>query len=85
MITDKLKQTLSHAGKWTTLSLAVTMAEKAIRILAEYGISTRTISFFAEGLNKLEAELMEGYQFLKDKEDFEKIIKPLDKDNNADK
>jgi len=79
MITDKLKQTLSHAGKFTTLSLAITMLEKAIRILAEYGISTRAISFFAEGFEKTKQELTEGYQYLKDQEDFKDITKDFEK------
>lgn len=77
MITNKLKEVLSHQGKFTTLSLVVTMLEKCINLLLEYGIKPQTVSFLVLGLEKIHQELKEGYEFVKTNEEFSKIVKSL--------
>lgn len=76
-ITEKLKKTLYHNGKFLTLSLTIEMLKKCIKLLLEYGISPETISFLNEGLKRISDELIEGYKFVKEKEEFETIMRDV--------
>lgn len=69
---NTLLHTLTNSCKFTTFSLIVTMLERCIRMLLDYGISDRTISFLNAGL-----EIQKGYLLMKDKEDFDNLIKNL--------
>jgi len=75
MITKKLKETLQNPIKFTTLALAITMFEKCVKIFYESGISEKAISFIAVGLDKISAEIKEGYKDIKNKEDFNALMK----------
>lgn len=75
MITDKLKETLQHKGKFLTLSLCISMQKKCIDEFLRLGISPQTLSFFAVGMDKISDELVEGAKYIKDIEDFNDITK----------
>lgn len=80
-ITEKLKHTLTHNGRFLTLSLIITMLDKCFKLLIEYGISQETMSFLVCGYDKIAQELKEGYKYVKDKEEFNKIVGQLKKNN----
>jgi len=75
MISKTLKETLQNSVKFTVLALAITMLEKCVKIFYESGIDKGGISFIAVGLDKISAELKEGYKFIKNKEDFDTLMK----------
>lgn len=74
-ITETLKQTLSSQGKFLTLSLVLTLFEKCIKLLVEYGISKESLSFIVTGYSKINEEIKEGYKYIKEKEEFNSIVK----------
>lgn len=74
-ITQTLKETLSHQGKFLTLSLTLSMLEKCIHLLLHYGISKESLSPILCGYYRISEELKIGYQYIKEKEDFNNIIK----------
>ena len=74
-ITETLKQTLSHQGKFLTLSLTLALLEKCIDLLIHYGISKESLSFIIHGYSRITEELKEGYRYIKEKEDFINITK----------
>jgi len=78
MITDILKETLKHNGKFLTLSLVITLQKKCIDEFLRLGITPQTLSFIAVGLEKISEELNEGKDYIKTIEDFNNIIKELE-------
>jgi len=84
MISKTLKETLQNSVKFTVLALAITMLEKCVKIFYESGIGEGAISFIAVGLDRISTELKEGHKFIKNKEDFNALMKENYKKENKD-
>ncbi len=76
-ISQELQNTLSDSGRFLTLSLSITMFEKCVDIFARYGLSTETLGHMYEGMQSISQELEEGYKFVKNKEEFNDLVRPL--------
>jgi len=79
MLSEILKETLQHAGRFVTLSLVITMLHKCLAELLRLGITKETCSFLILTIDKINKELEEGHVFLKEKEDFNKIVEDFNK------
>lgn len=77
-LSETFKETLSSRPRFVTFSLSVTMLEKCMDIFCRYGVSPETMSFFSEGLSRLSTELEKGYEYIRIKQDFERIMGQLD-------
>jgi hypothetical protein len=77
MLTDQLKETVTHQGKFLTLSLVTTLQRRCIDEFMRLGVSSETIAYFYIALELLTKEFMEASEYAKNQEDFHKIIKDI--------
>ncbi len=80
MISEQLKETITHNSKFVTYSLIITMLEKCINLLMKYGTSSKALSFLVVGLELISMENKEAFQYVREKEEIEKLIKDLEKE-----
>lgn len=73
MISEQLKETVTHNTKFVTYSLIITMLEKCIQLLMKYGTSSKALSFLVVGLELISEENKEAFKYIKEKEEFTKI------------
>ena len=80
MISEQLKETVTHNTKFVTYSLIITMLEKCINLLMKYGTNCKALSFLVVGLELISEENKEAFQYIKEKEEIENLIKDLEKE-----